>query len=345
MDAAAAAYVALSADGTDTLLMAADHALRRELSRRIREDLITLGIVQPGPAVTIADGTQASPGDLIICTQNDHTVEAGEQGRTLANGDLLRIEAITPGGLIVRRALDADPRTGQRRWTDRHFLFADYKFSELGYAVTDHTAQGRTVHTGLTVITGTEDRPHAYVALTRGTTINIAYVFTVSPKRADPAPGPSPAPELDRYDRHTTSPGTQPVPATGPEDALAVLSGVLARDGQLLSATQTRNQALAGADHLAILNAIWTAETTPAREQRYHDLLMTSLPPGYRSEPGHQARWLWRTLRAAELAGLDAAQPRRGGRGTGGGRCGMRTGSGASARRWPRTSSRPSWPR
>ena len=158
------------------------------------------------------------------------------------------------------------------------------------------------------MITGTEDRPHAYVALTRGTTINIAYVFTVSPKRADPAPGPRPAPELDRYDRHATSPGTQPVPATGPEDALAVLSGVLDRDGQLLSATQTRNQALADADHLAILNAIWTAETTPAREQRYHDLLMTSLPPGYRREPSHQARWLWRTLRAAELAGLDAAE-------------------------------------
>jgi hypothetical protein len=59
----AAAYVALSASGTDTLLMAADHALRRELSRRIRDDLIALGIVQNGPAVTIADGTKASLGD------------------------------------------------------------------------------------------------------------------------------------------------------------------------------------------------------------------------------------------------------------------------------------------
>jgi hypothetical protein len=36
MDAAAAAYVALAADGTDVLLMAADLALRRELSRRDR---------------------------------------------------------------------------------------------------------------------------------------------------------------------------------------------------------------------------------------------------------------------------------------------------------------------
>ena len=61
MDAAAAAYVALTTDGTDVLLMAADHALRRELSRRIRDDLLHLGLVQDGPAVTIADGTQASP--------------------------------------------------------------------------------------------------------------------------------------------------------------------------------------------------------------------------------------------------------------------------------------------
>ena len=68
-DAAAAAYLALAAEGTDVLLMAADHALRRELSRRVRDDLIRLGIVQDGPAVTIADGATASAGDLIICTR------------------------------------------------------------------------------------------------------------------------------------------------------------------------------------------------------------------------------------------------------------------------------------
>ena len=306
MDAAAAAYVALSADGTDTLLMAADHALRRELNRRIRDDLIQLGIVQDGSAVTIADGTKASPGDLIIATKNDRTVQAGEPGRTLANGDLLRIEAVTRKGLIVRRALDANPRTGQRRWTDRHFLFADYENAELGYAVTDHTAQGRTVHTGLAVITGTEDRQHAYVALTRGTDVNAAYVFTLSPRIADLVPGPRPAPELARYDRLATASGGQP--AARAEEALAVLAGVLERDGQQHSATQTRNQALSDADHLALLHAIWAAETTPARHQRYQDLLIQAPPPGYRTPPGHQARWLWRTLRAAELAGLNPRQ-------------------------------------
>jgi hypothetical protein len=270
-----------------------------------------LGIVTAGPAVRIADGAQASAGDLILCTRNDHTVQASEPGRTLANGDLLRIEAVTRHGLIVRRALDADPRTGQRRWTDRTFVYANYADAELGYAVTDHAAQGRTVHTGLAVITGTEDRQHAYVALSRGTDVNLAYVLTTSPKQADPAPGPRPAPELARYDQiypertGVRAPNTQPaLPGT----ALAVLVGVLDRDGQQRSATQIRNQALADADHLAILHAIWTAETTPAREQRYRDLLMSILPPGDRREPSHQAKWLWRTLRGAELAGQDPGQ-------------------------------------
>ena len=35
---------------------------------------------------------------------------------------------------------------------------------------------------------------------------------------------------------------------------------------------------------------------------------MTSLPPGYQQEPSHRAKWLWRTMRAVELAGLDAEQ-------------------------------------
>ena len=87
-----------------------------------------------------------------------------------------------------------------------------YRDAELGYAVTDHAAQSRTVTAGLAVITGTEDRQHAYVALTRGTDINLAYVFTASPRTADPAPGPRPAPELARYDRRAAGPAARPPP-------------------------------------------------------------------------------------------------------------------------------------
>ena len=89
------------------------------------------------------------------------------------------------------------------------------------------------------MITGTEDRQHGYVALSRGTETNMAYVFTGSPKLADPMPGPRPAPELARYDRITAERVVQPpAPAAEIREALAVLSGVLDRDGQQLSASQ-----------------------------------------------------------------------------------------------------------
>jgi AAA domain/TrwC relaxase len=308
IDAAARAYVALTLEGKDSLLMAADHARRQELSRRIRDDLVHLGLVDPGPEVRIAGGASASAGDLIVCTKNDHSVQAGEPGRTLANGDLLRVEAVTGRGLIVRRALDADSRTGQRRWTERNFVYRGYRNSELGYAVTDHVAQSRTVHTGLALITGTEDRQHAYVALSRGTSNNLAFVFTVSSKKADPAPGPQPAPELPRYDRIRAERDGKLAPAAitaGTSEAVGVLADVLERDGQQLSATETWHRNLSNADHLAILNAMWAGETTTAREQRYQNMLTRALPPAYRDESSHQAKWLWRTLRAAELAGLD----------------------------------------
>ena len=70
--------------------------------------------------------------------------------------------------------------------------------------------------------------------------------------------------ELARYDKiHAERPGVS-APATPPAPAgtaLGVLCAVLDHDGQQISATQTRNQALADADHLALLHAIWTAES------------------------------------------------------------------------------------
>ena len=81
MDEAARRYVALTLDGKDVLLMAQDHAHRRGLCRRIRGELKYLGLVSRGPSVQIADGQEASVGDLIVCTKNDHSTAAGELDR------------------------------------------------------------------------------------------------------------------------------------------------------------------------------------------------------------------------------------------------------------------------
>jgi conjugative relaxase-like TrwC/TraI family protein len=310
-EVAAADYTALAATDSDALLIAADHQLRRELSRRVRENLIRRGQVDDTRTAAIADGAAAGRGDLIMCTANDHRLEAGEPGRTLANGDLLRIDAVTPGGLIVRRAIGTDRETGRRRWTDRQFLYGNFEDAELGYAVTAHVAQGRTVRIGLAVFTGSEDRQHAYVALTRGTHQNTAYVFTTPTKLADPTPGARPAPELARYDRLATHHGD---PAPDPDDpgttsAVSVLAEmVTGRDAAAQSASQAWSQALADADHLAVLHTIWDAETTPARRQRYRALLRAALPAGIEPQESHREQWLHRTLHAAELAGLDAGE-------------------------------------
>jgi len=87
-----------------------------------------------------------------------------------------------------------------------------------------------------------------------------------------------------------------------------VLADVLGRDHAELSATQTQRCTLANADHLGILHAIWTAETTGARDDRYRDLVLAALPPGHRQDLSPRDRWLFRTLRAAELADLDPAE-------------------------------------
>jgi hypothetical protein len=316
MDQAVHAYVASYLTGRNVLLMASDWARCRELSQRIRDDLIHLGKVDPTRTVRLAEGAEASAGDLIICRRNDYGLEAGEPGRTLANGDVLRIEAITRHGLMVRRLLDPDPATGQRRFTGQAFRYTGYQSADLAYAVTGHSAQGATVHTGIALVTGGETRQWLYPAMTRGTDTNLAFVFTSPPQPAEPQPGTRPAPELGRHERirheRTGHVPREPTPASpghaDPREPIAVLADVLGRDGAEQSASTIRQRNLANADHLGTLHAIWTAETTPARHDRYRDLVLAALPPGHRQPLSHKARWLFRTLHAAELADLDPAE-------------------------------------
>ena len=52
----------------------------------------------------------------------------------------MRIEAIPPNGLTIRRAPEADPHSGQRHWASRAFQCTKCGGAELGYLVTDHAA-------------------------------------------------------------------------------------------------------------------------------------------------------------------------------------------------------------
>ena len=217
---------------------------------------------------------------------------------------------------MVRRLLGHDPATRERQFTSQAFRYDGYQSADLAYAVTGHSAQGATVHTGIALVTGGENRQWLYPAMTRGTNANLAFVFTIPTRTADPQPGTRPAPELGRYERirqeRTGYLPYEPAPGSpgdaDPREPIAVLADVLGRDGTELSASAIRQRNLANADHLGILYAIWTAETTAARHDRYRDLILATLPPGHRQPLSHKTRWLFRTLHAAELAGLDPAE-------------------------------------
>ena len=96
--------------------------------------------------------------------------------------------------------------------------------AQPGHRAPATPAERRPQHPGTFTPTrrpkGTRD-----VALTRGTTTNTAYVFTRSPKRADPAPGPRPAPELARYDKIHTERAAVPAPPAPSDQALSALAG------------------------------------------------------------------------------------------------------------------------
>jgi hypothetical protein len=86
---------------------------------------------------------------------------------------------------------------------------------QLGYASTIHGAQGATVDTTHTVLTGAESRQGLYVALSRGRQTNHLYLG---------APAPSPD-------------GVGPEVQEASADPRQVLTDILARDGRALSAT------------------------------------------------------------------------------------------------------------
>jgi conjugative relaxase-like TrwC/TraI family protein len=330
MDEAARQYLAGYLQGKDVLLMTQSNDHARELSARIRDELQHLGLVGRGSEASLREGAKASAGDLIVTRKNDH-----DQG--IANGDAWRVEHVNGDTITMRKMLDADRETGERRFAGETVTYeaakegADLAYAEdlaledeqgeasrpadLGYSVTGHTGQGRTVWQGNALFTGTENRNWAYPALTRGTNGNYAWVVGQPPKVADPAPGTRAAPELERQarvERERAGLPAEPRTLTALEKELArepkdVLADVLERDGTVYSALETRQRNLANADHLGRLHAIWEGETREPVNARYERELRGQLPDHLKDAKlsGH-ATWLYRTLRDAEAAGLDS---------------------------------------
>jgi conjugative relaxase-like TrwC/TraI family protein len=160
LDSALTVWAADRAAGRDSLLLAGSNAVVTELNARARATRQALADGGAGPEVELRDGTAASVGDVVLARHNDRNLPI--TGRDwVKNGDRFTVTGLTgDGGLRVRHEASRRCLTLPAAYVAEHV--------QLGYAATIHLAQGVTVDTTHTVLTGTESREQLYVALTRG---------------------------------------------------------------------------------------------------------------------------------------------------------------------------------
>jgi conjugative relaxase-like TrwC/TraI family protein len=202
------------ARGEASLLLAADTDTVARLNQRARADRVAAGQVDTTGEVAAADGIRVGVGDVVLTRRNNRGLRL-DDGSHVRNGTRWTVAATHPDGGLT---LTTDtPRSPSRGGSVR--LPAGYvrEHVELGYAATIHRAQGVTVaHAHVIAAPGTT-REALYVAMTRGTTSNHAYL---------------PADTADPLCGAATS-------TTAGAGATELFASILAASGRELSATET----------------------------------------------------------------------------------------------------------
>ncbi|MBM7509578.1 DNA primase catalytic core [Nocardioides salarius] len=170
-----AAWQADRAAGLDSIMLAPTRDLVSELNQQARahrlDGIDPADVASSGPTRRLADGNEASIGELIITRENDRRLRTSATD-WVKNGDRWTVLEIHDGG-------DLTVQHTQHGRTVR--LPSDYvaKATELGYTCTVHTAQGVTADTMHGLATGTESRQQLYTMMTRGAHANHVYLEVV----------------------------------------------------------------------------------------------------------------------------------------------------------------------
>lgn len=196
--------------GWETVMITATNEDAVRLNRLARQHLITTGVVDDQASVTLRDGNHASTGDIIVTRTNDRRLQVSATDYVKNRQRWRVIHVNDDGSLQVQGTEHGLATTLPARYVTES--------CELGYAGTSHSAQGITVDSTHTLITGVESRQNLYVAMSRGRHENHTWVTTG-------------AAEESGIFMETLEPPTP----------VEVLEALLSRDGQAVSATtQTR---------------------------------------------------------------------------------------------------------
>jgi conjugative relaxase-like TrwC/TraI family protein len=265
------AWAADRAAGLDAIMLAPSRNLVAELNRRARDH--RLDHTPASSEVRLADGNQASVGDLIITRSNDRRLRLTATD-WVKNGDRWTITRIGRRG-------DLTVRHNRSQLTVR--LPADYVHTStgLGYATTIHSAQGVSADTMHGLVTGQESRQQLYTMLTRGRHANHLYVQVVGD--GDPH-------NLIRPD--TISPRTP----------TETLQQIIARDEAPVSASTLLRELNSPAARLFQAVQRYTDGLNVATEQLLGPPTVAELDQADRYVPGLTAEPAWPTLRAHLLA-------------------------------------------
>jgi hypothetical protein len=125
----------------------------------------------PNAVVCLADGNQASVGDVIITRSNDRRLRPTATD-WVKNGDRWTITRVGKQG-------DLTVRHNRSHLTVRLPLDYVRTSTGLGYATTIHSAQGVSADTMHGLVTGQESRQQLYTMLTRGRHANHLYLQVV----------------------------------------------------------------------------------------------------------------------------------------------------------------------
>jgi conjugative relaxase-like TrwC/TraI family protein len=265
------AWVRDRSAGLDAIMLAPTRELVAELNRRARDHRLNGNV--PHAVVRLADGNQASVGDVIITRSNDRRLRLTATD-WVKNGDRWTITRIGRcGDLTVRHT--RSHRTVR--------LPADYVHTStgLGYATTIHGAQGVSADTMHGLLTGQESRQQLYTMLTRGRYANHLYLQVVGD--GDP---------------HTVIRPDSIAPRTPTE----TLQQMIARDEAPVSASTLLGEHNDPAARLFLAVQRYTDGLHVAAEQLLGPQTVAELDQADQYFPGLTTEPAWPTLRAHLLA-------------------------------------------